>query len=157
LIGEANKSHSFPSGHSATAVAAAVLWCSALAEKWHKWLLGSAALVCLSRIAVGVHWPTDILAGAACGLVIGWIALAVSKNWSLSENFYCKLIMLIMLLTNAALLFNFNHGYLLVANATYLIAALSLIAGILQLVILFAEQFKWSRILNVMNKAPFLS
>lgn len=156
LIGEANKHHSFPSGHSATAVAAAVLWCSALAEKWHKWLLGTAALICLSRIAVGVHWPTDILAGAAVGLVIGWVAIAASKNWNLSENFYCKLVMLLMLTVNAALLFNFNHGYLLVANVTYLIAALSLVASVFQLVALFAERFHWPRILQVTNSVPFI-
>ncbi|PJC88204.1 hypothetical protein CSW98_03545 [Vibrio sp. HA2012] len=152
LIGHANKQNSFPSGHSATAVSAAVLWCSALAKRWHKWLLGLAALVCLSRIAVGVHWPTDILVGAALGLLIGWITVVLSRNWTLSNNFYCKLIMLIMLLVNAVMLYDFNHGYMLVTNITYLIATLSLIATVLQIILLFAERLHWIRVIRLADK-----
>ncbi len=153
LIGKMNKQHAFPSGHSATAVAAAILWSSVLEKKWHKWLFSMAALVCLSRIAVGVHWPTDILFGAALGILIGCVSIKLSKNWNLSDNFYCKLILLLMLLINSVKLYDFNHGYPLVTNLTYLIATVSLIATIAQLVALCADRFEWKLTYRSAQKA----
>lgn len=70
--------HSFPSGHSITAFAMAsvVLACLGTEEKRaaHLWIkttvLAIALLIGCSRIALGVHWPMDVLAGAC----VGWIA-----------------------------------------------------------------------------------
>ena len=70
--------HSFPSGHSITAFAMAsvVLACLRNEEKnaAHIWIkamvLSVALLIGCSRVALGVHWPIDVLAGAC----VGWIA-----------------------------------------------------------------------------------
>ncbi|MBN2716386.1 MAG: phosphatase PAP2 family protein [Deltaproteobacteria bacterium] len=59
---------SFPSGHAQTAFAVAVYLCL-LYRKW-TWtvpLLLAATAVGLSRIALGVHFPLDVLAGALTG------------------------------------------------------------------------------------------
>ena len=58
---------SFPSGHTVTACAAAlsVGW---FAPRWRWPLLAVAALVGISRVAVGAHYPSDVLAGAALGV-----------------------------------------------------------------------------------------
>lgn len=65
---------SFPSGHSATAVVGAV----ALARMWPhaRWALGLlGALIAFSRIYVGVHFPTDVLAGVLLGAGVAWLVL----------------------------------------------------------------------------------
>ncbi|HET6658222.1 MAG TPA: phosphatase PAP2 family protein [Gaiellaceae bacterium] len=66
---------SFPSGHAATAFAGAV----ALTYLWRRgaplfFLL--AAAIAFSRVYVGVHYPGDVVAGAALGTVVGlaWVA-----------------------------------------------------------------------------------
>jgi len=67
--------HSFPSGHAARAVMLAVVtfglgpaWLAGLLLVW-------APLVALARVAMGVHYLSDVAAGAALGAVIG---LAIS-------------------------------------------------------------------------------
>jgi undecaprenyl-diphosphatase len=63
--------HSFPSGHAARMVMLAVLGV-ALGPLWFAiLLLVWAPLVALARVAMGVHYLSDILVGAALGLVVG--------------------------------------------------------------------------------------
>jgi undecaprenyl-diphosphatase len=71
--------NAMPSGHSMTAIAAVtVLWlCIPQHHKFKPYslllfLFGS--LVVLSRIMVGAHWPSDVLAGAGLGLLVVWLA-----------------------------------------------------------------------------------
>lgn len=67
-------SYSFPSGHAATAVAGAVAaarMCPRAA--WAIWLL--AGLIAYSRVYVGVHYPSDVTAGALIGLGCAWLVL----------------------------------------------------------------------------------
>jgi undecaprenyl-diphosphatase len=39
-----------------------------------------AALVSLSRVYVGVHYPLDVIAGVALGIICGLIALRLSPR-----------------------------------------------------------------------------
>ena len=57
---------SFPSGHTMHAVAYALLF-SAQYPSLTMPLWSFAALVALSRVVLGVHFPSDVLAGAAIG------------------------------------------------------------------------------------------
>jgi len=59
-------SSSFPSGHSATAAAGA-LTLSVLYPPFAPALVMAGALVILSRVYLGVHFPFDVLAGVAIG------------------------------------------------------------------------------------------
>ncbi|MER5885516.1 phosphatase PAP2 family protein [Streptomyces sp. NPDC001941] len=58
--------HSFPSSH-ATSAAAAVVAFGALGPVGRHLLPPLAAAMCVSRLVVGVHYPTDVVAGAALG------------------------------------------------------------------------------------------
>ncbi|MET9799432.1 phosphatase PAP2 family protein [Streptomyces sp. NPDC006368] len=58
--------HSFPSSHATSATAAAVLF-GALRPPARHLAAPVAAAMCLSRLVLGVHYPTDIAAGALLG------------------------------------------------------------------------------------------
>ena len=67
--------NSFPSGHTCAAFAFAAAGLGTFPAKWAKVLaLAGAVLMGFSRLYVGVHYPTDVLAGAAVGLLAGWAA-----------------------------------------------------------------------------------
>jgi undecaprenyl-diphosphatase len=62
-------SDSFPSGHAATSFACAATLAMFLPGKAAV-LYVLAALIAYSRVYVGVHYPLDVLAGAALGLLV---------------------------------------------------------------------------------------
>jgi membrane-associated phospholipid phosphatase len=67
--------HSFPSSHAASSAAAAVSFCGLLPTA-PTLLLASA--ICGSRLTVGVHYPSDVLAGAVLGASAG----ALARRWT---------------------------------------------------------------------------
>ncbi len=58
---------SFPSGHSAAAMAVAAMYALTF-PSLGIWLLPIAVLVGYSRVALGVHYPLDVIAGQAIAL-----------------------------------------------------------------------------------------
>ena len=72
---EEHDPNSFPSGHTCAAFAfAGALWHTA-PRKWIRWTaVAAAVLMGLSRLYVGVHYPSDVIAGALVGLLSGWAA-----------------------------------------------------------------------------------
>jgi undecaprenyl-diphosphatase len=69
--------HSFPSGHAARAFLIAVV-ASALAPAWLAILLWIwAPLVSIARVAMGLHYVSDIVAGAGLGILVALIGLQI--------------------------------------------------------------------------------
>ena len=69
--------HSFPSGHAARAFLIAVV-VTGLGPVWAGIILWIwAPLVSLARVAMGVHYVSDIVAGMFVGIIIGVIGLEV--------------------------------------------------------------------------------
>ncbi len=68
------KDPSFPSGHTSASVAA-VMAMALTGFAWWPLFAVIAFLIAFSRMYLYVHFPSDILGGAAFGLLIGWLAV----------------------------------------------------------------------------------
>lgn len=70
---------SFPSGHSAFffAMATAVYLYN---KKWGVWFFLAAILMNMSRIAAGVHYPSDIAGGMVVGIVVTLVIFSVAER-----------------------------------------------------------------------------
>ena len=70
--------HSMPSGHASTAFAAAVA--VGLVHPRLRWpLLALATLIAISRVWLGVHYLSDVLAGAALGTAVALLLWLLTR------------------------------------------------------------------------------
>lgn len=73
---------SFPSGHAGCAFAAACIMFRRLPGRYGVPALALAVLISLSRLYVGVHYPTDVLFGMVSGIAISYTAeVIVGRLW----------------------------------------------------------------------------
>lgn len=73
--------YSFPSGHAAFffGLAAGVYLVD---KKFGRVLLICSAVIGIARVMAGVHWPSDILAGAMLGALVAWAAFEAWQRLS---------------------------------------------------------------------------
>ena len=68
--------YSMPSGHTTRSFASAMFLHPLVNNGYIKFVIWTmAASISLSRVFVGVHYPTDIVAGALIGCIIGYIGI----------------------------------------------------------------------------------
>lgn len=131
IIGPGHRRSGFPSGHTATIFLFFGIWALSESRRWLSLaLVLPALLVGISRIAVGVHWPSDILAGAALGWVSAWLGLrwAGRTPWGMGRK--GKLILGGLLLISALVLLIIDHtGYPGVLGFQRALAAICLAWG----------------------------
>lgn len=73
---------SFPSGHTSSSFAAGLVLIMGLPSKYGIPAMPLAILIAVSRIYVGVHYPSDIIAGAIFGILFGLAADILVDNIS---------------------------------------------------------------------------
>ena len=74
------RDYSFPSGHTLSSFAGAVsIW--RMHPRWGWAALLLAGLIGFSRLYLFVHFPTDVLGGAAVGALCGVLAVMVLRAW----------------------------------------------------------------------------
>jgi undecaprenyl-diphosphatase len=79
VIGKRPRSFSFPSGHTASSFASA--WILALVwPKARAQLFGLAAIVGLSRIYLGAHYPGDVAFGAVIGVLLSELTRRLARH-----------------------------------------------------------------------------
>jgi membrane-associated phospholipid phosphatase/4-amino-4-deoxy-L-arabinose transferase-like glycosyltransferase len=167
---------SMPSSHAATAAAAAMVT-GLYYRRTRKFLFPMAAAVGISRVAVGVHYPSDVLVGWALGLAGGWAwPKAFNGLWRfLGRRWFARWqAMLPMLLPDAAGRVSFQRlppgdpaggerlwrrsAYVLVG--TLLCVRLAYVAsGTIQLSEDEAYQWLWAKhpALSYYSKPPFIA
>jgi membrane-associated phospholipid phosphatase len=86
------KSWSFPSGDTASIFAVAVALSPFVSSFWGFLLLPVCCLIGLLRVVDFAHYPSDVFAGAAAGLLAGWLILKIFSllplpTWVDSKHF----------------------------------------------------------------------
>ena len=83
---EAQKDYSFPSGHTGSSFASAVVCFLELPKKYGIPILILAILIAFTRLYVGVHYPTDVLAGVIIGIMLAFAARYVCSKKMAKEQ-----------------------------------------------------------------------
>ncbi len=132
LIGYVATSGSFPSGHTAAAFTLAGGLCLLSFRRSLKVLaLSLAVLVGVARMAVGIHWPVDVVGGA----LVGWLSAAFSiwlaqrLPWGLRRGPQ-RLFAMLLLIGAALTCFGGDLGYPQARPLLVLLAVLSLLAAL---------------------------
>lgn len=76
----AERDYSFPSGHSTSSFAAGWAIFRVAPKKYGSIALALAICIAISRLYVGVHYPTDVLAGIAIGIVAAEIGVRAVRS-----------------------------------------------------------------------------
>ncbi len=74
---EKQSDFSFPSGHSAHAFAVGVVILIMMPKKIGVPIFVISILMAFSRLYVGVHYPTDVIAGAILGTIIAFLSVFI--------------------------------------------------------------------------------
>lgn len=144
VIGSALRAQSMPSGHAAAyAAVAAMVWIAARSASpvWQRWALTASLTLfalagALSRVAVGAHWPSDLLVGAAVGAIAGTLVVATMRgrlaiHW-LSQRLTGRVgapVMALLLLGTSAALWDSADDYPLAAALYVVLAVLGVLTA----------------------------
>lgn len=75
-VGRKPQDQSFPSGHTSGSFAILTAW-YLMGMPYIPVLAVTAFCISVSRMYLYVHWPTDVLAGYAVGILSGWMAYVI--------------------------------------------------------------------------------
>lgn len=110
VIGPPLRSMTFPSGHAATAFMLAGIFWLYFRQAWARVaVVAAAVLIATSRIAVGVHWPVDSLAGGIIGWLAAGIGFYLTAVTRYVDHWVTRLVLQVTLSGCALSLFVYDH------------------------------------------------
>jgi membrane-associated phospholipid phosphatase len=131
LIGPDWGQNAFPSGHASMVFNLVGVFILTTAKKWLRWiLLAVGTFIAFSRIAVGVHWPLDVVAGMLMGWLTIWLGLKLVPytRWGWS-GIGQKILGVLLLVACAAMFFADYTGFINIMTEQRVIAAVFFLVG----------------------------
>jgi membrane-associated phospholipid phosphatase len=87
LVGAAYRYNSFPSGHAASIAAFCGTICIFYRQRWVRAVaITLAVLISYSRLAMGLHWPTDVLVGFLGGWISALLGYLISSRLAFGKS-----------------------------------------------------------------------
>ena len=141
IIGPTLLNRSFPSGHTVTIFTlAGILMFYFRSTFVRSGLIFLALLIGISRIAVGVHWPADVFAGAALGSLCAVIGVYSVKILGWNKIRPMQLVIGFMLIaSDFYLLFFYDSKYEQAILLQYFIASIALVVGVREFYFLISK------------------
>lgn len=81
VMGVSRMGFSFPSFHAATSFAAAMVIAMMSGRRWGTWAFVGAFLIAMSRMYLGVEFPSDVIVGAVVGVLVGLLSTWVYNQF----------------------------------------------------------------------------
>ena len=134
LIGPDWGANAFPSGHASMIFNLAGVFAMTTSRKWLRILLiVAAAFIAFTRVAVGVHWPLDVLAGAALGWIAVWLGLKIAQQTPWGYGRLAQMILGAILLIACVVLFFLDYtGHADIMREQRIFALVFFIIGFIQ-------------------------
>jgi membrane-associated phospholipid phosphatase len=104
---------------------------------WLSWAIASS--IAVSRIAVGAHWPADVLVGGGLGLMVGWLAWRFPFPWPTKKEFAFPWLPVLLESLSAWAAFTFDEGMPLALVWQWLLGGIAVAS------VLWRIQAWWSR------------
>lgn len=141
IIGPALVHRSFPSGHTVTIFTlTSILIFYFRSVRVRLILILLALLVGISRIAVGVHWPVDVLAGAVLGSLFGIAGVYCVRKLEWDTNRKIQIIIgFVLICLSIYLLCFYDSKYPQAKYLQSILASAVLVAGIREYYLLLKE------------------
>lgn len=142
LIGPDWGTNAFPSGHASMIFIIAGALALTAANKWFRILLiAAAAVVALTRVAVGVHWPLDVVVGAAVGWLAVWLGLRIAQKTPWGWGWWAQRIFGAILLLACVVLFFLDYtGQTNIMREQRIFASVFFVIGFIQYLKIYKDE-----------------
>ena len=150
ILGVPNILHtSLPSGHSMTAFMVITILLYAFMPKktthkiyWSFGLISIGLIIGFSRVAVGAHYPVDVILGCTIGYIMAILGIRINKNinwlfWMKKRKFYPIIMLILSVWTYLLMVKLIKHNLVI-----FYLSLIALVVTFLVIVVKYAKEIK---------------